>query len=122
MTEDLRKELLSLHNIVKNGDGYKLQNNYYKDENRIVAVIPFENRDNHDCFKCSHFNPMSEHDGYCDVYNSLLNLQEHRIAWTSAVINCAAYDENKVEQMNIINSLDDMIIFIEKTKNFFVFF
>lgn len=119
MTEDLQKELLSLHNIVKNGDSYELQNNYYKDENRIVAVVPFENRDNHNCFKCSHFTSMGAYDGHCDIYNRLLNLQEHHFAWTSSVINCAAYDENKVEQMNVINSLDDMITFIEKTKNFF---
>lgn len=119
MTEDLQKELLSLHNIVKNGGSYELQNNYYKNGNRIVAVIPFENRDDHNCFRCSRFRMINTYDGYCDVYNSLLNLQEHHFAFTSAVINCAAYEENKVEQMNVINSLDDMITFIEKTKNFF---
>ena len=52
MEDFQRKELLSLHNIVKDGDNYKLQNNYYEDGNRVVAVIPFENRDNHNCFKC----------------------------------------------------------------------
>lgn len=119
MTEDLQKELLSLHNIIKNEDGYKLQNNYYKDGDRINAVISFENRDCHNCFACSHFNSVNAYDGHCDIYDSLLNLQEHHFAFTSAVINCAAYDENKVEQMNVINSLDDMITFIEKTKNFF---
>ena len=41
MMEDFQKELLSLHNIVKDGNGYKLQNNYYKDGDRIVPVIPF---------------------------------------------------------------------------------
>ena len=70
MTEDLQKELLSLHNIIKNGDSYELQNNYYKDENCIVAVIPYKDRDNHNCFKCSHFISMNEFDGYCDIYNS----------------------------------------------------
>lgn len=115
----IREELLSLHNIIKDGDNYKLQNNYYEDANRVVAVIPFENRDNHNCFKCSHFTSMSAYDGHCDIYNSLLNLPEHHFAWTSAVINCVAYDENKVEQMNIINSMDEMITFIERVQNFF---
>ena len=119
MTEDLQKELLSLHNIVINGSNYELQNNYYKDGNSIVAVVPFENRDNHNCFKCYHFTSMGAYDGHCDIYNSLLNLQKHHFAWTSSVINCAAYDEDKVEQLNIINSLDEMVAFIERVKNFF---
>lgn len=121
MTKDLKKELLSLHNIVKNkdGNGYELQNNYYEDGNCINIVIPFENRDCHNCFMCSHFNAMDTYDGYCDIYNGLLNMQEGNFAWTSSVVNCAAYNENKVEKMNIIDSLDDMITFIEKTKNFF---
>ena len=119
MLKNYQKELLSLHNIVKNGNDYALQNNYYQDGDRIVPIIPFANRDNHNCFLCSHFNSMTSHDGYCDIYNSLLNVQEHHFAWISTVINCAAYNENKVEEMNIINSLDDRILFIEKTQNFF---
>ena len=114
---NFREELLSLHNIIKDGNDYKLQNNYYKDGDRIVSVVPFENRDNHNCVLCSHFRCMDAFDGCCDIYNKLLNLQEHHFAWTSSVINCAAY--NKIEQMNIIKSLDDMIAFIEKTENFF---
>ena len=115
--EDLQKELLSLHNIVKDGNDYKLQNNYYKDENRIIPVIPFENRDDHDCCLCSHFTRLSGYNGSCDIYNKLLDLPEHHFVWISCVINCAAYD--RVEKMNIIKSLDDMISFIEKTENFF---
>ena len=117
--EDFQKELLSLHNIIKDGDEYKLQNNYYKYGDRIIPVIPFGNRDNHNCFLCSHFNCMSEYDGNCNIYNRLLNLPEHHFAWTSSVINCEAYQDNKIEKMNIIKSLDDMISFIEKTENFF---
>ena len=56
--EDFQKELLSLHNIVKDGDDYKLQNNYYKYGDRILPIIPFENRDDHNCCVCSHFNSM----------------------------------------------------------------
>ena len=100
--EDFQKELLSLHNIIKDGDDYKLQNNYYKYGDRIIPVIPFGNRDNHNCFLCSHFNCMSEYDGNCNIYNRLLNLPEHHFAWTSSVINCEAYQDNKIEKMNII--------------------
>jgi hypothetical protein len=66
---------------------------------------------------CSHFTSVGGHDGYCDIYNKLLSLPEHHFIWASAVINCAAYD--KVEKMNIINSLDEMVAFIEQTGNFF---
>ena len=115
--EDYRKEMLSLYNIIKDGDGYKLQNNYYQDGDHILPVVSFENRDDHNCVLCSHFHCMDTFDGYCDIYNKLLTLQEHHFAWTSSVINCAAY--NKIEKMNIIKSLDDMVAFIEKTENFF---
>lgn len=115
--KDLQKELLTLHNIVENGDDYKLQNSFYKEGDNIVPVVPFENRDSHNCFLCVHFNRMSEYDGYCDIYNRLLKLPENHFEWSSSVINCAAYD--KIEKMNIIKSLDEMIEFIEKTKNFF---
>ena len=117
MAEDYQKELLSLHNIVKDGNDYKLQNNYYKDGDRVIPVIPFENRDDHNCVLCSHFNCMDTYGGYCDIYNKLLNLPEHHFAWSLSIINCAAYD--RIEKMNIIKSLDDMISFIEKTQNFF---
>lgn len=112
-----KEDLLSLHNIVKDGDCYKLQNNYREVEDRIIPIIQFDNRDNHNCCLCSRFNCMDTFDGYCDIYNKLLNLQEGTFAWTSSVINCEAYDE--VKRMNIIKSLDDMVSFIEKTKNFF---
>ena len=114
---NLQKEMLSLHNIIKDGDNFKLQNNYYKDGERIISMIPFEKRDNHNCNLCSHFHRMSEYDGCCDIYNKLLNLPENDFVWTSSIINCFAYD--KIEKMNIIKSLDDMIAFIEKTENFF---
>ena len=117
--EFIRKELLSMHNIIKDGDSYKLQNNYYKDGDRIVAVIPFENKDNHDCLLCRRFNLInrSECKGYCDIYNKLLNLSEDQVVYTGNVANCAAYD--KIERMNIINSIDEMVMFIEKVQNFF---
>ena len=115
--EDLQEELLSFHNIIKDGNDYKLQNNYYKDGDKIIPVIPIKDRDNHNCDLCAHFHVMDTYDGYCEIYNQLLNLPEHHFAWTSSVINCAAY--HKIEKMNIIKSLDDMVAFIEKTKNFF---
>lgn len=117
--EYIRKELLLMHNIIKDGDGYKLQHNYYEDGDRVGVIVPFMDRDNHNCFKCSHFISNGKYDGHCDIYNRLLNLPEHHHAWTSAVINCAAYDEDKVEQMNIISSIDEMIAFIERVQNFF---
>ena len=88
--EDLQKELLSLHNIIKDGNDYKLQNNYYKDGDRVIPVIPFENRDDHDCCLCSHFTRMSEYDGHCNIYNKLLDLPEHHFVWASSIIQCAA--------------------------------
>lgn len=117
--EFIRKELLSMHNIIKDGDNYKLQNNYYEDGDRIVAVIPFEDRDNHTCQLCSRFvltnsNTMG---GYCDIYNRLRNVQPPYFVYTGLVCNCDAYD--KVEKMNIINSIDEMIAFVERTENFF---
>ena len=122
MEDYMREELLSLHNIVKNGDDYELQNNYYEDDGRIVPVISYKDQDNHVCRLCSRFvftnrNILGEYCGYCDVYNKLLNLLKKHFAYANGVINCAAYD--KVEQMNVINSLDEMVAFIEKVKNFF---
>ena len=117
MYEDLKEHLLSLHNIIKDGNDYKLQNNYYLDNERIVPVIKFEDRDDHNCLLCSHCNWMGGLDGHCNIYDRLLHLPEHSFAWSSSVVNCAAY--NKIEKMNIIKSLDDMISFIEKTENFF---
>lgn len=109
--------MLSLHNIIKDGNDYKLQKNYYEDGSRIIPIIPIEDADNHNCFLCSHFNAMNEYDGHCEIYNKLLNLSKGCFSWTSSVINCMAYD--KIERMNVIKSLDDMVMFIEKTKNFF---
>lgn len=119
IVEHIRKELLSLHNIIKDGDDYKLQNNYYEDGDRVIAVIPYEDGDNHICQLCRHFilTNKSTCSGYCEIYNKLLNLSEHQFVYTGRVINCAAYD--KVERMNIIHSLDDMIAFIERVQNFF---
>lgn len=114
--DHLSKELLSLHNIVKDGDGYKLQNNYYKDGDRIIPVVPFEHRDHHNCGICSHFRSMGAY-GCCDIYDKLLNLPEQHVVWCSSVVNCAAY--NQVNQMNIIKSLDEMIEFVAITENFF---
>lgn len=117
--ENIRKQFLSMHNIIKDGDNYKLQNNYYEDGIRIIAVIPFEDSDNHVCQLCRHFilTDKSTCSGCCDIYNKLLNLPEHHFVYTGRVANCAAYD--KVEKMNIINSIDEMITFIERTENFF---
>ena len=111
------EELLSLKNIIKDGNNFKLQNNYYKDGESILSVIPFDQRDDHNCELCSHFTRMTEYDGYCNIYNNLLGLKDNAFAWTSSIINCFAY--NKIERLNIIKTLDDMIAFIEKTKNFF---
>lgn len=113
------KELLSIQNIIQNGDGYELQNNYYENDGRIIPVISWENRDNHNCSLCTHFHLMNRGTGkgYCDIYNKLLNLPKSHFAWSSMIDNCAAYD--KVEKMNIISSMDDMVTFIERTENFF---
>ena len=115
----IREELLLMHNIIKDGDGYKLQNNYYEDEGCIVAVIPYEDSDNHVCQLCSHFvlTNRGTCGGCCDIYNKLRNLPEHHFVYTGRVINCAAYD--KVEKLNVINSLDEMVSFVERVQNFF---
>lgn len=115
--EDLKKQFLSMHNIVKDGNDYKLQNNYYLNGDKLIPVVKFEDRDDHNCDICSHYCYMGGLDGHCEIYNRLLNLKEHQFAWASSVINCAAYD--KIEKLNIIKSFDDMITFIEKTQNFF---
>ena len=122
MEDYKRKEYLSLQNIVKNGDGYGLQNNYYEEDGRIAPVVPYKNQDDHVCQICSHFvftnqNTFGEHCGYCEIYNKLLNLPKLHFVYSSQVVNCAAYD--KVEKMNIISSIDEMITFIERTANFF---
>ena len=122
MEDYQRKECLSLQNIIKTDDGYKLQNNYYEDGERIVPIIPYKNWDNHSCQLCSHFilvdrNIFGSPRGYCEIHKKLLNLPEHHFVYSSRVVNCDAYD--KVEKMNIIVSIDEMITFIEKTENFF---
>ena len=122
MEDYMRKEYLSMHNIIKTDDGYELQNNYYEDGERIVPIVPYKNQDDHVCQLCSHFvftnrNIFGEHCGYCEIYNKLLNMPRLHFVYSSMVVNCAAYD--KVEQMNVINSVDEMITFIERTANFF---
>ena len=118
----IREELLAMHNIIKSGDGYALQHNYYEDGDRLAAVIPYEHSDNHCCEICSkfHFTNMSTlgcYCGYCEIYNKLLNVPKNHFVYSSMVANCAAYD--KVEKMNIIASMDEMVAFIERTANFF---
>lgn len=110
--EYYEKILFSAHNIVEDGDGYRLQNNFYKDGDNIVQVKSILDS-SHNCSVCSHYKTT----GSCDIYNKLLNLQENSLMTTAQVVSCDAFDV--VNKMNIVGSLDDMVSFIEKTKNFF---
>lgn len=114
----LRKEALEyIYNIVRNDDEFALQHNYYMDGEKFMTVIPPMNSDRHSCQVCSRFCDMGDIKGYCDIFNILMGAKDNQIFWTGWVANCEAYDP--VEQMNVIKSMDDMVAFIERTKNFF---
>ena len=115
--ETSKKYMLSLRNIVKDGDGYKLQNNYYMDGDDLKWVVSCRTQDNHRCELCPHFTELSGGNGCCDILNELFGLEPNAFAWSGLVLNCAAYDP--IKRLNIIKSMDEMVSFIVKVKNFF---
>lgn len=115
--KETRRQLMMIRNIIKDGDGYKLQNNYYMDGDELKWVVSCRNQDNHRCELCPHFRELSGGNGCCDILNELFGLEPNAFAWSGLVLNCAAYDP--VNRLNIINSMDEMVAFIVKVKNFF---
>lgn len=117
--EIFRKQMLLIRNIVKDGDDYKLQNNYNYIDGRLEWVVSHEECDGHQCELCSHFTQLGG-GGSCDVFNRLLGVSYPAYARCGLVLNCAAYDP--VKRLNIIRSMDEMVAFITKVKNFFMNF
>lgn len=117
MDKENQRQLMMVRNIIKDGNGYKLQNNYYMDGDEIKWVVSYRNRDGHQCELCPHFTELSGGDGCCDILNELFGLEPNAFAWSRLVLNCAAYDP--IKRLNIIKSMDEMVAFIVKVKNFF---
>ena len=114
-----RDYFLNLHrNIVKTDNGYSLQKVYEEDENGNIKQTsesetnPNRNQYSKNCHCCT----------YSDNENCLLRTELEKCHensfipchWTG---NCDAY--SPVYPLNIINSENEIIEFIEKTEHFF---
>lgn len=129
IAESNRQFVREMKNIVRNGDHYELQNNFFIDEdgNGKLHVIYGEQTSN--CLLCSRYVPCgdSQPSGYCDVLTALMGDREYiglryvvdgvECPDCGHVVQCDAFDE--VKPLNIIRSFDDMVTFIERTYNFF---
>ena len=114
-----RDYFLNLHrNIIKTDNGYSLQKAYEEDENGNIRQIfesetnPNKNQFSKNCYRCT----------YSDNENCLLRTKLEKCPennyipchWTG---KCDAY--SPVFPLNIIESENKMIEFIEKTEHFF---
>ena len=103
--------------IVKTDDGYKLQPVACEDENGKVKFISHNtNRLTKNCEICIHKREYAA-GPCCEMYPKLEGYSSNRVVLCSHVYNCDAY--TPIEPLNMIFSEDDMIRFIDDTKNFF---
>lgn len=122
MNKDERDVLLGMQSITKTEKGYELQAAYNEEDGKIKPVVPYQDRDTHDCFQCAHFRWITACDGNCLIYENLQNSSKDvslwgNVAWARNIVNCAAYD--RVYRINVINSLDEMITFIKRSRGNF---
>ena len=105
-------------NIVKKDDKYILQKVYEEDENRIIRQTsesetnPNKNQFSKNCYRCTYSDNEN-----CLLRTRLENCPENHYIpchWTG---KCDAY--SPVFPLNIIESENKMIEFIEKTEHFF---
>lgn len=113
-----KKYMLSLRNIVKTDDGYVLQKVYKENENgEIVETLENKNNENSNgfiknCYICVHNRGME-----CLLRTKLENAPYGHYYSNYYMHKCDAYEP--VELLNIIHNEEEMIQFIEKTRNFF---
>lgn len=110
--------LNTLRSIVKTDDGYCLQKVYDEDENgKIIQTEEDKNNPNNnylskDCYRCIHSSNEN-----CLLRAKLENLPKNHFIPRHWIANCDAY--SPLLSLNIINSKEDMVQFIEKSENFF---
>lgn len=116
--EQNRKYLLSLRNIVKTDDGYVLQKVYEENKNGEI-VETTENKSNgnvngfiKNCYVCIHNRGID-----CLLRTKLENAPQGHYYQNYYTYKCDAFDP--VLKLNLIRNEEEMIQFIEKTKNFF---
>lgn len=114
-----RDYFLNLHrNIVKMGNKYYLQKVYEEDTNgNIVQTTNSKLNKNNNKFSKNCYRCIYSNDNNCLLRSKLEKCSEHSYVpchWTG---NCDAY--SPIYPLNIIESEDKMIDFIEKTKYFF---
>ena len=103
--------------IVETDDGYELQPVACEDENGKVKFISHHtNALTKNCEICVYNKELSA-GSCCEMYPKLAGFSSDRVVLCSHVYNCDAY--TPIEPLNVIFSENDMIRFIEKTKNFF---
>lgn len=118
--DDPNREYFLYHckNIVKTKDGYTLQTACYEvDDNHIEEAKenknnPTQNEETKNCFLCIHKSGNA-----CTIRTRLENLPPNYFIpywWNN---KCDAY--KPIQALTIINSIDEMINFVEKTENFF---
>lgn len=109
----------NLRDIVKTDQGYTLQNVYQEStDDQLVSTsehdsITCSNEYSRNCYRCTQCSG-----DYCTLRQKLENLPDDNfLVPFNTVAHCDAYDP--VVPLNIIESEDDMITFIERAKNFF---
>ena len=110
--------LNTFRSIVKTDDGYCLQKVYDEDENGKMIQTeedksnPNKNQFSKNCYRCLHSKNED-----CLLRTKLENLPKNHVIPCHWIANCDAY--SPLLPLNIINSKEDMVQFIEKAENFF---
>ena len=105
-------------NIVKTDDGYYLQKVYEEDENGIIRQASDsktnlnKNEFSKNCYRCIHSDNEN-----CLIRTELENCEKGHYIPFHWVGHCDAY--SPVYPLNVINSENEMIDFIENAENFF---
>lgn len=103
-------------NIIKTDTGYKLQPVYAEDNNHEIIKVT-DCADEKCCEICIHHNHIAGLHT-CEIRNQIEpNLIKNEIIPCSWCNSCDAF--TPVYPLNVINSEEEMIQFIEKTENFF---
>jgi hypothetical protein len=103
-------------NIIKTDTGYKLQPVYAENNNHEIIKLTNCN-DEKCCDICIYHNRIAEFNT-CEIRNQIEpNLIKNAIIPCSWCNSCDAF--TPVYPLNVINSEEEMIQFIEKTENFF---
>lgn len=110
--------LNTLRSIVKTDDGYCLQKVYDEDKNgKIIQTEEDKNNSNKNYFSKNCYRCLHSSNENCLLRTKLENLPENHFIPCHWIANCDAY--LPLHPLNIINSKEEMIDFIEKVQNFF---